>query len=60
MCNVYSVYLFSQERGEGGTVELREGKKATVHKTGAKIPTGITVSSVYKHLQQNPITGQSF
>jgi hypothetical protein len=48
---VYTVYLFTHWKGAGGGGEelnQREGRKATVHKAGSKIPTLLTVSSVYK------------
>ncbi len=46
---VFTVYLFTQGRGGGGGKLTREKvKEAIAHKAGFKIPTGLTVSPVYK------------
>ncbi len=62
---VYSIRedFFTQERGEGGDLNQREGERATVHKAGSKIPMWLTVSPVYKlcqHLTQVPLQVKFF
>jgi hypothetical protein len=34
---VYTVYLFTQGKGEGGGARVEPGRRATVHKAGSKI-----------------------
>jgi hypothetical protein len=48
---MYTVYLFTQERVEGGGGELtrEKVKGATVHKAGSKIPTYTLINTC--HLQ---------
>jgi hypothetical protein len=45
---LYTVYLFTHGKGEGGKLTRETVGGATVHKAGWKIPTGLTVSAVYK------------
>jgi hypothetical protein len=46
---VYTVYLFTRGRGEGGGELTREKVRgAIVYKAGSKIPTWLTVFPVYK------------
>jgi hypothetical protein len=45
---VFTVYLFTQRKGWAVEPERRGEGGATVHKAGSKIPTGLTVSPVYK------------
>ncbi len=47
---LYTVYLFTQERGGGGVLNRKKGKGATVHKAGSTIATFLTESPVYKNL----------
>ena len=46
---VYTVFLFSQERGGGGELTREKVRGVTVNNDGSKIPTSLTVSPVYKH-----------
>jgi hypothetical protein len=36
---VYTVYLFTQGRGDGGELIREQVRRATIHKAGSKIPT---------------------
>ncbi len=42
------IHYIHTGRGWGGKFNQREGRGATVHKAGSKIPTCLTVSLVYK------------